>query len=212
MLLIDNETIYGFEAAIRGARNSFDSWGKSDSWPLADGSYTIGPVDLHLLKNLVLGGDAEAKFARYIVVTCDITAPLYWWKEMDTYKVGTVCNSTSTMHSIQKYKFVPEMFSIDHLWERSMPVFEDILGMLNEYRESFLKEEDPTMRKEIWWQMIQLLPSSFNQKRTMQFNYQNLRNIWLQRRNHKLDEWHQFCDWMDDLPYCKRLIKVTKEV
>lgn len=208
MLIVDHTRVRGFEEAIRGARNSFASWDKSDSIFENDRCYKIGDADLDLLKRLVSTGcDAESKYARYITVTCDIKAPLYWWKEMDTYKVGTVCNSTSTMHSIAKYEFTEQMFSTEHLWDRSKPLFDDILYRLNEYRKDYLKEENPVIKKELWWQMIQLLPTSFNQLRTMQFNYQNLRNMWLQRRYHKLDEWHQFCDWLDELPYCAALIK-----
>lgn len=212
MLTVENIKVTGFEEAIRGARNSFESWDKSDSVFKENGYWCLGPHDVDLLKRLVLTGcDAESKFARYIIFSADITAPLYWWKEMDTYKVGTVANSTSTMHSIQKHEFTYDMFSTEHLWERSKPLFDDILYKLNEYRQMYLELSDPAMhnpamQKEVWWQMIQLLPTSFNQRRTVLLNYQNLRNIWVQRRFHKLDEWHQFIEYIRQLPYCEDLI------
>ena len=213
MIKIEETEVYGWKAAIRGARNSFESWDKSDS--IFHGKYgpILGPNDIDLLERLVLTNcDAESKWARFVTVTCDITAPLYWWKECDTYKVGTVCNSTSTMHCIQKHEFSVNTFSMDHLWDRSVfPVFEETVRLLNEYRSLYFETEDPAMKKEVWWQLIQLLPTSFNQKRTMQFNYQNLRNIYFQRRNHRLDEWHKFCEWVESLPYAADLITCEHE-
>lgn len=213
MIKIEETEVYGWKAAIRGARNSFESWYKSDTVFYENNRAALGNNDIDLLKRLVLTGcDAESKWARFIIVTCDVTAPLYWWKEMDTYKVGTVCNSTSTMHSIQKHEFGVNMFSMDHLWDKSVfPVFEETVKLLNEYRALYFETEDPAIKKEVWWQLIQLLPTSFKQKRTMQFNYQNLRNIYFQRRNHRLDEWRNFCAWIETLPYAKEFITCSHE-
>lgn len=215
MIKIEEIEVYGWKAAIRGARNSFESWGKSDSVFHEKYGPVLGNNDVDLLKRLVLTNcDAESKWARFIIVTCDITAPLYWWKEMDTYKVGTVCNSTSTMHCIQKHEFTKDMFSTEHMWEKSDVMFDDVLDILNTYRKLYFEgsiSENPTMRKEVWWQMIQLLPTSFNQKRTMQFNYQNLRNIYFQRKGHRLDEWRTFCEWIETLPYAKDFITCSNE-
>ena len=215
MIRIEETEIYGWKAAIRGARNSFESWDKSDSVFHEKYGPVLGNNDIDLLKRLVLTNcDAESKWARFIIVTCDVTAPLYWWKEMDTYKVGTVCNSTSTMHSIQKHEFTKDMFSMEHMWEKSDVLFDDVLDILNTYRKLYFEDaisENPAMKKEVWWQMIQMLPTSFNQKRTMQFNYQNLRNIYFQRKGHRLDEWHEFCDWVESLPYAKEFITCKNE-
>lgn len=213
MIKIEETEVHGWKAAIRGARNSFESWDKSDSLFHEKYGPILGPNDLDLLERLVLTNcDAESKWARFVVVTCDVTAPLYWWKECDTYKVGTACNSTSTMHCIQKHEFDVNMFSMDHLWDKSVfPVFDETVKLLNEYRTLYFETEDTTMKKEVWWQMIQLLPTSFNQKRTMQFNYQNLRNIYFQRRNHKLDEWRKFCAWIETLPYAKDFITCSHD-
>ena len=215
MIRIEETEVHGFKAAIRGARNSFESWDKSDSIFHLNYGPVLGPNDINLLKTLVLTNcDAESKWARFVNVTCDVTAPLYWWKECDTYKVGTVCNSTSTMHCIQKHEFVPEMFSTENLWDKSRPLMEELLYNLNEYRKLYFDPsiaEDPGMKKQIWWNMIQLLPTTFNQKRTMQFNYQNLRNIYFQRKGHRLDEWHKFCEWIETLPYASDLITCEHE-
>ncbi len=208
MIEISNEETYGWEETIRGMRNPLNSWNKIDSkW---DGfgeanGYSLGGNDLALMKKLIKAGTDHSKFMRMITVYCDITAPLYWWKEFDAYKVGTVANSCSTMHKIHAKEFTLDDFSHEHLYgdreERNVDEPIGILNMvidtLNLYREDFVNYKD----KDFWWQMIQLLPSSYNQKRTVQLNYAVLRNMYHSRRNHKLDEWHTFCEWVETLPY-----------
>jgi hypothetical protein len=159
--------------------------------------YIVGAADLDLMKRLIKSGTDHSKFLRMIDVTCDLTAPLYWWKEYDTYKVGTVANSCSTMHKIHAKKFEREDFSTDHLIPRMKEVLDVTIANLNACRGNFLETQD----KKWWWQMIQLLPTSYNQKRTVQLNYAVLRNIYHSRKNHKLDEWHDFCHWIEGLPY-----------
>lgn len=159
--------------------------------------YIVGAADLDLMKRLIKSGTDHSKFLRMIGVTCDLTAPLYWWKEYDTYKVGTVANSCSTMHKIHAKKFEREDFSTDHLIPRMKEVLDVTITNLNACRGNFLETQD----KKWWWQMIQLLPTSYNQKRTVQLNYAVLRNIYHSRKNHKLDEWHDFCHWIEGLPY-----------
>ena len=209
-----------WEAVIRGMRNPMNSWEKSDSgWepqfdtvqgPVA-GEFIIGPNDYALMKNLRNAGTDHRKFMRMITVYLDITAPLYWWKEFDTYKVGTVANSCSTMHKIHEKKFTLEDFSCEHLFDRygdpSMnlnygykypkAVMQDLIDILNNYRLWYNETKD----KKYWWQMIQLLPSSYNQRRTVMLNYEVLANIYPMRKNHKLDEWRDFCEWIETLPY-----------
>ena len=237
MIKIDNIEVFGWETAIRGMRNPMNSWEKSDSYPAVackdcgridrEGHcepykhqqdcrkyecYEIGPNDLKLMQSLIKAGNDHSKFMRMINVTMDRTAPLYWWKEFDTYKVGTVANSCSTMHKIHSKEFTLEDFSHEHLFSEENLRYEDepdslkllktIIQALNSYRLSYLDEQD----KSVWWQMIQLLPSSYNQKRTVQLNYQVLRNIYFSRKNHKLDEWHDFCHMIEELPYGKELI------
>lgn len=244
MLKIENAEIMGWEHAIRGMRNPKNSWVKSDSGVCAthgpahcadcvytdchaddveiSTKYILGSNDLNLMTTLRNAGTDHRKFMRMITVYLDITAPLYWWKEFDTYKVGTVANSCSTMHKIADKEFTLDDFSYEHLncepyhrnWIESATVDEDItsphkvwmtpldilrctIEMLNAYRESYLETKD----KQDWWQMIQLLPSSYNQKRTVMLNYEVLANIYKSRRNHKLDEWHTLCDWIERLPY-----------
>lgn len=244
MLKIENAEIIGWEHAIRGMRNPKNSWVKSDSGVCAthgpahcadcvytdchaddveiSTKYILGSNDLNLMTTLRNAGTDHRKFMRMITVYLDITAPLYWWKEFDTYKVGTVANSCSTMHKIAAKEFTLEDFSHEHLncepyhrdWIESATVDEDItsphkvwmtpldilrctIEMLNAYRESYLETKD----KQDWWQMIQLLPSSYNQKRTVMLNYEVLANIYKSRRHHKLDEWHTLCDWIEGLPY-----------
>lgn len=209
MLRIEKTDVYGWKSAIRGMRNPMNSWDNSDSdcstiIKLEDGRYIedfIGENDLALMKKLSNAGSDHAKFLRMINVTCDITAPLYWWKEYDTYKVGTVANSCSTMHKIHAKEFDISDFSWEHLNERSLVIFDAIIDELNFNREAFIKTKD----KNYWHQMIQLLPTSYEQKRTVQLNYQVLKNIYFARRNHKLDEWHTFCDWIEELPYFKEI-------
>lgn len=235
MIKIENTEVLGWEAAIRGMRNPMNSWEKSDStWvetvntfdkndiPLTIlGHYEIGPNDHKLMMNLAKAGSVDAKYRRMIVVYADITAPLYWWKEFDTYKIGTVANSCSTMHKIHSKEFTLEDFSCEHLLMSSdassnnidvpfIPVDQEktvhtspnglmntIVLMLNECRTLYLETKD----KRYWWQMIQLLPSSYNQHRTIMLNYEVLAGIYPKRKDHKLDEWHDFCDWIKSLPY-----------
>ena len=194
MIKIENIEVYGFEAAIRGARNPMNSWDRMDSC-YNNGEFEIGENDYKLLKNLTIAGPEHRKWNRMVTVTMDITAPLYWWKEYDTYKVGTVANSCSTMHKIQAKKFEMSDFSVEHL--RSLGVMHVVIDELNFYRDKFNKDK----KKEDWWEMIQLLPTSYNQKRTVHLNYEVLGTIYHQRRHHKLDEWHVFCDTIKTLPY-----------
>lgn len=196
MITIDNTEIYGFMPAIRGMRNPMNSWDKSDS----DFTCTnpgIGENDLRLMLSLRNAGTDHRKFMRMIVVWVDITAPLYWWKEFDTYKIGTVANSCSTMHKIHAKEFTLDDFSHEHLTLTSLEVLEIIIKKLNYEREDYIDDKD----KVSWWQMIQLLPSSYNQKRTVMMNYEVLANIYKSRKNHKLDEWRDFCKWIEALPY-----------
>lgn len=194
MIKIENIDVYGFEAAIRGARNPMNSWDRMDSG-YNNGEFEIGENDYKLLKNLTIAGPEHRKWNRMVTVTMDITAPLYWWKEYDTYKVGTVANSCSTMHKIQAKKFEMSDFSVEHL--RSLRVMHEVIDELNFYRDKFNKDK----KKEDWWEMIQLLPTSYNQKRTAHLNYEVLGTIYHQRRHHKLDEWVEFCDTIKTLPY-----------
>lgn len=243
MIKLENTDVMGWEATIRGMRNPMNSWEKSDSGKSSqvylskiqkDGiydqcvrvnkDYRIGPADQKLMMNLAKAGSVDAKFRRMIVVTVDITAPLYWWKEFDTYKVGTVANSCSTMHKIHAKEFTLEDFSCEHLLtienpfknnEHNIPligielaeggslvqdpldIMRHTVDMLNRCRTKFLETKD----KRYWWQMIQLLPSSYNQRRTVMLNYEVLAGIYPKRKDHKLDEWHTFCDWIESLPY-----------
>ena len=218
MLKIENWEVLGWEHAIRGMRNPMNSWEKSDSNFFDDseghvcnicqgrGSMSlieIGPNDYTLMKNLRNAGTDHRKFMRMITVYLDITAPLYWWKEFDTYKVGTVANSCSTMHKIHAKEFTLEDFSCEHLTVESITFgLEPVIDILNKNRELYIQWENAgEEKKNLWWQMIQLLPTSYNQKRTVMLNYEVLANIYKSRRNHKLNEWHTFCDWIEELPY-----------
>ena len=247
MIKVENIEVWGFEHAIRGMRNPLNSWDRSDSYHAVDCGkcgrieregiccpkehdctpyycYEIGENDLTLMRKLFAAGHAHRKYLRQIFVAMDITAPLYWWKEFDTYKVGTVANSCSTMHKIAAKEFTLDDFSHEHLVDDLDVRIEiggtdhrdtgpmEVLGMtidvLNHYREKYIaatKTEEYTglPAKDIWWQMIQLLPSSYNQKRTVMLNYEVLANMYKSRRNHKLDEWHTLCDWIESLPYSK---------
>lgn len=230
MIKIEKTEVYGWEAAIRGARNPLNSWDRCDSGFVKasceehgceDGckfEYHIGENDLKLMKNLSKAGNDHGKFLRMINVTVDLTAPLYWWKEFDAYKIGTVANSCSTMHKIHAKEFTLDDFSHEHLTKGSIDnVLEPIVSVLNNAREAFVNydefnEKDPegweegiTCKKDLWWQMIQLLPSSYNQKRTVQVNYSVLKSMYFARKHHKLDEWHDFCDWCETLPYFKEI-------
>ena len=202
MIVIEKISVNGWESAIRGMRNPMNSWDKSDSrfdWQRCE--YHIGKNDLALMQKLSKAGDDHAKFLRMINVTCDITAPLYWWKEYDTYKVGTVANSCSTMHKIHAKEFELSDFSWEHLSERSLRVLEAVIDELNFNREKFIETKD----KSYWHNMIQLLPTSYEQKRTVQLNYAVLKNMRHARKNHKLDEWRAFCERIDKLPYLKEI-------
>lgn len=197
MILIENTEVHGWQAAIRGMRNPLNSWEKSDS---EFGKYnheydTIGAADRALMMNLVRAGSDHSKFMRMIVATADITAPLYWWKEFDTYKVGTVRNSCSTMHTIHKRYFTKDDFSFENV-PPDVANINEFLGRLNYALESYTESNS----KKYWYAIIQLLPSSYNQRATVQMNYAVLRNMYHARKNHKLDEWHDFCAWAEALP------------
>lgn len=233
MLKIENTEVMGWEAAIRGMRNPKNSWEKSDSefitsdgdhhdicgnsgpWYGSDGweGALIGSNDLKLMATLRNAGTDHRKFMRMITVYLDITAPLYWWKEYDTYKIGTVANSCSTMHTIHTKEFTLDDFSFDHIINEYIDYYnpstmvQKIVGALNECRDKYLETKD----KVYWWQMIQLLPSSYNQKRTVMLNYEVLANIYKSRRNHKLDEWHTLCDWIESLPYSELITGGTNK-
>ena len=204
MIQIDKVEVFGWEAAIRGMRNSFNSWDKSDSRYNADsGKYEVGPADIELMDRLSRSGPSHAKFLRYINVTLDITAPRYWWAEMDTYKVGTVRNSCSTMHKVQAKEFERADFSCEHLDEESLAALDTLISVMNRARDRF---NNCGRNKDDRWQMIQLLPASLNQKATVQLNYQVLQNIYFTRKDHRLDEWHTFCRWIEELPYSQLII------
>ena len=203
MIKIENIDVYGFETAIRGARNPMNSWDRMDSC-YNNGEFEIGENDYKLLKNLTIAGPEHRKWNRMVTVTMDITAPLYFLKEWDTYKVGTVANSCSTMHRIQAKKFEMSDFSVEHL--RSLRVMHEIIDELNFYRDKFNKDK----KKEDWWEMIQLLPTSYNQKRTVHLNYEVLGTIYHQRRHHKLDEWVEFCNTIKTLPYSEFITREFK--
>lgn len=234
MIKFENTDFWGFEHALRGMRNPLNSWDKSDSDFVGDLNYIVGPKDMGLAQRLIAGGPEHRKLLRQIFVSVDITAPLYWWKEFDTYKVGTVANSCSTMHTIHKKKFEMDDFSCEHLgfwdpkkteeeqlykdtavdWnatsisEYPVDILSDLVIALNHYRKLYLETND----KKYWWQMIQLLPSSYNQKRTVTLDYENLRSIYFQRKNHKLDEWREgFIGWIKSLPYAEELIIFEKK-
>lgn len=204
MIKIENIDLWGFEHAIRGMRNPYDSWDKSDTeFYYDDGGLkcSIGENDLSLMKRLFKGGTEHRKYLRMIFVSLDITAPLYWWKEFDTYKVGTVANSCSTMHTIAAKEFERSDFSTEHLIPRMLDVLDVTIANLNACRGNYLECKD----KKWWWQLIQLLPSSYNQKRTVTMNYENVYTILRQRRGHKLDEWNELCAVLSQLPYVKEI-------
>lgn len=200
----------GFESAIRGMRNPWNSWDRIDSLYNIYGDYEIGESDLTLMKKLIKAGTDHRKFLRMITIWCDITAPLYWWKEFDTYKVGTVANSCSTMHCIANKEFTVDDFSHEHLNATSVNSLKRTVEYLNSQREIYINKTNVNP-KGLWWQMIQLLPSSYNQKRTVMLNYEVLMNIYKARKNHKLDEWREFCKWVEKLPYMKELLEVLNE-
>lgn len=248
MIKLENTEVLGWEAAIRGMRNPMNSWEKSDSgWKetttefdeddiptVVLSHYDVGPNDHDLMMRLAKAGSVDAKYRRMIVVTVDITAPLYWWKEFDTYKIGTVANSCSTMHKIHAKEFTLDDFSVEHLLSIENPfenskhdipligieladdgslvqdpidIFTHTIDMLNRCRTMFLETKD----KRYWWQMIQLLPSSYNQRRTVMLNYEVLAGIYPKRKDHKLDCWHVFCDWIKSLPYSEIITLEEKD-
>lgn len=200
MVKCRNYNVFNFENALRGMRNPLDSWDMSDS--NFEGELFIGEKDLRLAKQLRRAGSDHRKYLRQILVSVDIEGPLYWWKEFDTYKVATVANSTSTMHTIHKKGFVGEMFSTEGLSEKSQEFFDNYLAYLEELRQNYNKSKD----KASWEEIIKLLPSSFNQLRTVTLNYETLMSIYHARKNHKLVEWHQFCKWIECLPYFKEIV------
>jgi hypothetical protein len=233
MILIEKAEVMGFEQAIRGMRNPMNSWDRSDSGICKGGddgigcsncsafgcehtydhSFQIGKNDYELMMKLANGGPVHGKFRRMIIVYVDITAPLYWWKEFDTYKVGTVANSCSTMHKIHAKRFEMSDFSTDHLLPASFKCLGFTVKTLNEARNLYLEYDDSNSeyeghnKKDYWWQMIQLLPSSYNQKRTVMLNYEVLAGIYEHRKNHKLDEWRNFCQWIEELPWSEIITK-----
>lgn len=202
MLSVNHISVMNMENAIRGARNPMNSWDRMDSIYDDKGNYILGENDLSLAIRLCKAGSDHRKFLRQIFVSMDITAPLYWWKEFDTYKVGTVANSTSTMHKIHAKNFERADFSIDHMSSETLVFFDAIIKKLEELRLSFVETKD----KAVWYDLIQLLPSSYDQMRTCTMNYENLINIYRARRHHKLDEWHVLCAAIEKLPYAKELI------
>jgi hypothetical protein len=224
MIKIENTEVFGWEAAIRGMRNPMNSWDKSDSYwveerplgriivnngdvwdncqPLRFNRFNIGENDLKLMKSLSKAGNDHGKFLRMINVTFDCTAPIYWWKEADTYRCGKEQNSCSTMHKIHAKEFTLDDFSHEHLDKEELDILEAVIYSLNWNRKKFLETKD----KKYWWHMIQMLPSSYNQKRTVQLNYQVLKSMYFARKDHKLDEWHTLCEWMEGLPYFREVV------
>lgn len=226
MIKFEHPEVWGWEHAIRGMRNPLNSWERSDSYPAVDCGkcgiidregicypkehdctsykcYAIGDNDLSLMRRLIRAGSSHRKFLRQIFVSVDITAPRYWFAEFDTYKVGTTANSCSTMHKITAKEFTLDDFSHEHLIPRALDTLQATVDALNAYRSDYIQTKD----KIAWWQLIQLLPQSYNQRRTVTLTYENLLNMVSQRRGHKLDEWHDFCDWVFTLPYAEELLK-----
>ena len=244
MIKIEDVDVMGIRKAIKGMRNAMNSWDKSDSYPAVDCKkcgkveregvcrkedrdctgfecYAVGEKDMELAKRLIKAGSSDRKFIRMIHVQADVTAPLYWWKEYDTYKVGTVANSCSTMYTIHKRDLTIDDFSHEHLSEKSMSFLQNLIEEINRNRSLYVKgfkgvpgDNDYDVKpydKAYWWQMIQLLPSSFNQMRTIDLDYETLLNIYFQRRHHKLDEWVEFCKWIETLPYMKEFLGLDKQ-
>ena len=207
MIKLERFEVMNFHNAVRGARNPLNSWGKYDSHYDDEGNFVFGENDLSLAKRLCSAGSDHRKFIRQIFVTVDITAPMYWWKEYDTYKVGTVANSTSTMHKIASKPIELDDFSCDKMDEESLKAFKTFVDYIESVRLKYIETKD----KALWYDIIQLLPSSYNQMRTCTFNYENLISMYYARKSHKLDEWHVFCDWIKSLPYAQDLILVKGE-
>ena len=203
MILIERTAVMNLDGAIRGARNPMNSWAKSDSYYDENGKFILGPVDIDFGHRLAVSGSDHRKFLRQVFVTVDITAPLYWWKEFDTYKVGTVANSCSTMHKIHAKAFERDDFSHDRLDEGGLALLDATVAYLEAERQKFIADKED---RQPWHNMIQMLPSSYNQMRTVTLNYENLINIYYARRNHKLAEWHTLCDWITGLPCAKEWI------
>ncbi|MBQ7983535.1 MAG: hypothetical protein IJ302_08190 [Clostridia bacterium] len=202
MLKTERVCVMNFENALRGMRNPMNSWDRSDSYYDENGTYVIGEADQKLASTLCRAGSDDRKFIRQIFVSVDITAPLYWWKEFDTYKVATVANSTSTMHKIHAKPFSRDDFSTDHMDEETLAQFDGVIAYLETLRTKYMENKD----KRYWYDMIQFLPSSYEQMRTVTLNYETLTNMYYARRNHKLEEWHIFCDMIRSLPYADLLI------
>lgn len=227
MIKIEDIEVMGMKKAIKGMRNAMNSWDKSDSGYMVDEKldgvqfsyFKIGEKDMKLCKNLIKAGSPDRKFMRMIHVQADVTAPLYWWKEFDTYKVGTVANSCSTMHTLHKRDLTLDDFSHENLISDSVDILKDLINTLNDCRDSYINYDkdinlitkEITSKKHIWWQMIQLLPSSFNQMRTIDLNYETLFSIYHQRKDHKLDEWREFCKWIETFPYMKEFLDLDKQ-
>ncbi len=201
MIKIERTSVMNFDNAMRGARNPMNSWGRYDSSFDENGNFVFGENDLSLAKRLCRAGTDHRKFVRMIMVSVDVTAPMYWWKEYDTYKVSTVANSTSTMHKITSKPFELADFSVDHMNQEGIDAMEKLIATLEDLRLRYIETKD----KELWYTIIQLLPSSYNQMRTCTLNYETLCNIYYARKSHKLDEWHTYCDWIKELPYFSEL-------
>ena len=207
MIKIERTSVVNFENALRGMRNPMNSWAKSDSYYNDEGEYVLGAEDLRLAGTLAKSGSDHRKYLRMIFVSVDITAPLYWWKEYDTYKVGTVANSCSTMHKIHAKEFVRDDFSHEELSAPALEMLDTLVAFLEKKRQEFVETKD----QGAWFDMIQLLPTSYNQLRTVTLNYENMISIYYARRYHKLKEWRTFCDFIESLPYAKELILVKEE-
>ena len=207
MIKIENTSVMNMDNAMRGARNPLNSWNRMDSYFDEDGQFVFGPNDLDLAKRLSRAGTDHRKYLRMIFICVDVTAPIYWWKEYDTYKIATVSNSTSTMHKIHSKPFEMEDFSTDHMTDESIKAMEGFVEYLETVRLKYIETKD----KKYWYDMIQLLPSSYNQKRTLTLNYETAANIFRSRKDHKLDEWHEFCDWIRELPYAKQIITLEED-
>ncbi len=203
MLLCERTSVMNLENAMRGARNPLNSWARGDSAYDGDGNYVLGPNDLDLAKRLRKAGSDHRKYLRQVLVSVDVTAPIYWWKEYDTYKVATVANSTSTMHKIAAKPFEMGDFSTDHMTPGTLAFMKKVVAELEAIRLRYVNEGK---KKEDWYDLIQLLPESYNQMRTCTLNYETLINIYYARKDHKLAEWHTYCDWIRELPYAQELI------
>ena len=208
MIKIERTSVMNLDNAIRGARNPMNSWARMDSEFDGEGNYILGENDLDLAKRLARAGSDHRKFLRQIFVSVDITAPLYWWKEFDTYKVGTVANSCSTMHKIHTKPFGREDFSCDRLDDAALEALDSLIAFLENERVKFCENKE---NRQPWHNMIQLLPSSYNQMRTVTMNYENLINMYYARKSHKLAEWHTLCDWIKSLPYANELILIKEK-